>query len=68
MTLEDFLERECGMAPRQLVDYYEPHREFIEGALTDYQESTNSTSDTWSEYTALIWLYIPKLPDWWQIS
>ena len=54
-TLEEFLEDQCGMVTPQLLELFEPHREFIEDILTQYDENLQ----TWSDFTDSLWLYLP---------
>ncbi len=54
-TLEEFLEDQCGMVTPQLLELFEPHREFIEDILTQYDDNLQ----TWSDFTDSLWLYLP---------
>lgn len=64
-TLEDFLQDQCGMATRWLVEYYEPHREFVENKLAGF---SSSNEDEWEEFAEQVWLFLPDLPDGWKVS
>ncbi len=57
-TLEEFLEDQCGMVTPKLIELFEPHREFIEDKLTQYDEKLQS----WDDFTGSLWLYLPD-PD-----
>ncbi len=54
-TLEEFLEDQCGIVTPKLIELFEPHREFIEDILTQYDENLQ----TWSDFTDSLWLYLP---------
>ena len=54
-TLEEFLEDQCGMVTQKLLELFEPHREFIEDKLTQYDENLQ----TWTDFTDSLWLYLP---------
>ena len=54
-TLEEFLEDQCGMVTPQLLELFEPHREFIEDILTQYDDNLQ----TWLDFTDSLWLYLP---------
>ncbi len=60
-TLKDFLEHSCGMAPPPLINYYDPHREWIENKLAEYKSLNDSTYD---EYVENLWIVLPELPEW----
>ena len=62
-TLEDFLEHECGMVTPKLLETFEPHREFIEAALTSYELSATpyqNEDDRWDSFSDLIWKFLPE--------
>jgi len=54
-TLEEFLEDQCGMVTPELLELFEPHREFIEDKLTQYDENLQ----TWLDFIDSLWLYLP---------
>ena len=54
-TLEEFLEDQCGIVTPKLIELFEPHREFIEVALAQYDKSFQ----TWIDFTDNLWLYLP---------
>lgn len=59
-TLEDFLIDQCGMVTPELLETYEPHREWIENHIKDY---TENRFVTWESYSTALWILLPDLPD-----
>lgn len=58
VTLEEFLEDQCGMVTPLLLDLFEPHRIFVENTLEQYDDKTHS----WKKFAGELWLYLPD-PD-----
>lgn len=66
-TLEQFLEDQCGMAPKNLVAHYEEHREWVEEQLKIYNEQKSDwvVLKHWPTFVCHVWLGLPDLPkDW----
>ncbi len=62
ITLEDFLEDQCGSAPTMLVQHYEAHRDWVEDKILEY---IAGDPISWRDYALNMWLYLPELPDEW---
>ena len=56
-TLEEFLENQCGMVTPNLLELYEPHREFVEKFLNTYN---NDPDLDLSDYITDLWQYLPE--------
>ena len=54
-TLEEFLEDQCGMVTPGLLDLLEPHRAFVEHALTEFYDGKLP----WKEFAKSLWKFLP---------
>jgi hypothetical protein len=59
-TLEEFVENQCGMITPKILEILEPHREFVENALSNFE---SEESCDWSQFTELLWKYLPEIKD-----
>ena len=66
LTLEQFLQLQCGMSPPSLVEYYEEHREFVENYLSHHHDMNYSTEE-WEDVMEALWLLLPEPPEWFRI-
>lgn len=53
VTLEDFIEDQCGMITPKLLELFEPHREFVETFLKNLEHATPTTSQLENLWTLL---------------
>ncbi len=54
-TLEDFIIDQCGMTTPKLLELLEPHREFVEKSIIDFNYSDLS----WKVYSDRLWKFLP---------
>ncbi len=50
VTLEDFIEDQCGMLTPNLLELFEPHREFVETHLKNFNltPTTSQLENLWA--------------------
>ena len=58
-TLEDFLEDQCGIVSKSLLETFEPHREFVEMYLREYSKDPQE----WDQFVTMLWAYLPEVED-----